>query len=314
MTSHKSVIYGPVPSRRFGLSLGVDIISHKFCSYDCIYCQLGPTTIHTIQRQRFLSPDRIFKELETALTSGPYPDVVTLAGSGEPTLHTDLDSIIRGINDIADIPIVLITNGSLLHLEEIRSEIAGADILAPSLDAGDEETFRTINKPCSGIEFNEMVDGLRRAVEQFHGMVRLETMLVWGLNTRYSQLEDLARLIRSIDAHHIDINTPVRPNPQRKLTLCPPGLLEDFANRIGPKAQIIASYPTEEDVVQRFEESDLGERIIRMISRRPCSLDDIGAVTGAPRNHILKLLAAFEAEGRVEERSGTEEIYFFSPP
>lgn len=314
MTSHKSVIYGPVPSRRFGLSLGVDIIPHKFCSYDCIYCQLGPTTTHTIQRQRFLSPDRIFKELETALTSGPYPDVVTLAGSGEPTLHTDLDSIIRGINDIADIPIVLLTNGSLLHLEEIRSEIAGADILAPSLDAGDEETFRVINQPCCGVQFDEMVSGIQTAVEEFGGVIRLETMLVNGLNTSESQLNDLVGLIQTIDPDHVDINTPVRPSRLGEAELCPTTLLEDFARRIGSKAEIIAARRMNDIVEGCFELGDLRDQILRMISRRPCSLGDISAVTGEPRNHILKILMVLESEGRVERRTAHEEAYYFSPP
>jgi wyosine [tRNA(Phe)-imidazoG37] synthetase (radical SAM superfamily) len=226
----------------------------------------------------------------------------------------ELDSIIRGIKDITDIPIVLITNGSLLYLEEIRSEITGADILAPSLDAGDEETFRAINHPCCGIQFDEMVTGIQIAVEEFSGVIRLETMLVQGVNTSDSQLNDLVGLIQTIDPDHVDINTPVRPTPLGEAGLCPTTLLEDFARRIGSNAEIIAARPMDDIVEGCFERGDLREQILRMISRRPCSLGDISAVTGEPRNHILKILMVLESEGRVDGRRGNEDVYYFSPP
>jgi len=312
--SRQSVVYGPVPSRRFGLSLGVDIIPHKVCSYDCVYCQLGPTTDHTMQRRNFLEPDVIIEGLGNALESGPCPDVITLAGSGEPTLHAKLGSIIEGIARITDIPLVLLTNGSLLHIPEIRSEIAALDILAPSLDAGDSYTFREINRPCSGMDFDMMIEGLRDTVVDFDGTIRLETMLLWGLNTDDEQLDNLIRMIDTIAPDFVDINTPVRPNPLRDLTICPSRFLEDVAKRIKPRASIIVSRPEEEHEERRFHTGDLGGRILRMLSRRPCSLNDISAVTGASRNHILKILDVYITEGRVKERKGAKDVYFFAPP
>ena len=128
-------IYGPVPSRRFGLSLGVDLVPHKVCTFSCIYCQLGPTTQHTVERQDFFEPEKVIADIEEALKQGPKPDVITFAGSGEPTLYKSLDRIIDGIREITDVPVLLITNGSLLFMEDVRAAALKVDIAAPSLDA-----------------------------------------------------------------------------------------------------------------------------------------------------------------------------------
>jgi wyosine [tRNA(Phe)-imidazoG37] synthetase (radical SAM superfamily) len=132
--------YGPVPSRRFGLSLGVDLVPHKTCPYDCVYCQLGPTTCLTTERRDFYPVDDVLRDVEDALADGPRPDVITLAGSGEPTLYRSLPQLFAGIRDLSDVPILLITNGALLFDEDVAGAARGADILAPSLDAGDART------------------------------------------------------------------------------------------------------------------------------------------------------------------------------
>ena len=182
-------IYGPVPSRRFGLSLGIDLVPHKTCSFDCIYCQLGQADSVTVTPQRFYTLEAIIKDVEEALSEGPTPDVITLAGSGEPTLFSPLEELFDGLKSIGDIPILLITNSSLLWREDVARAIHKTDILAPSLDAGDEETYRIVNHPHRGITFDKLLSGLRAVTHSYTGEIRLEVMLIRGVNDDEKSLD-----------------------------------------------------------------------------------------------------------------------------
>ena len=144
-------VYGPVPSRRLGRSLGVDLVPFKVCSFDCIYCQLGPTTMKTVERRDYIPVDELVDDVRKALASGDRPDYITLAGSGEPTLHLHLDEIIRRVKKLSDIPIALLTNGSLFYRETVRRDAALADLVLPSLDAPNAEVFERINRPHASI-------------------------------------------------------------------------------------------------------------------------------------------------------------------
>ena len=141
----KNHIFGPVPSRRLGRSLGIDLVPHKTCSYDCIYCQLGRTTCKTIERKEWVPLDAVVAELETKLS--PRPDYVTLSGSGEPTLYSRLDELIDRIKHLTDIPVAVLTNGSLLWQEVVQQQLAAADLVMPSLDAGNATAFHLVNRP-----------------------------------------------------------------------------------------------------------------------------------------------------------------------
>ena len=149
-------VFGPVPSRRLGRSLGVDLVPFKTCTYDCIYCQLGPTTVKTAERKGWLDRDAVLEEIRRKLDS--WPNYITLSGSGEPTLHTGLDEWMKAIRSITEIPIAVLTNGSLLWRDEVRRELRQADLVVPSLDAGDAELFRQVNRPCEAVSFERMLE------------------------------------------------------------------------------------------------------------------------------------------------------------
>jgi len=212
------LVYGPVPSRRLGRSLGVNPIPFKTCNYSCVYCQLGRTTHMTNQRRDFFPPEAIVNEIKRVL--GPEPetertrneiDFVTFVGEGEPTLCKSLGWLIRKTKEIAEIPIAVDTNGSLLYRADVRTDLSQADVVMPSLDAGTAETFRKINRPFRGIAFETVVEGMEQFRREYAGELWVEVMLVKGLNDSEEELKALKSRLKQIEPDRIYINVPIRP-------------------------------------------------------------------------------------------------------
>ena len=172
-------VYGPVPSRRLGRSLGIDLVPFKTCTYDCVYCQLGRTTNKTIDRQEYVPIKDVLTELEQKLAAGDIPDYISLAGSGEPTLNLGIGRLIAEIKSLTDIPVAILTNGSLLWMPDVQDALMAADLVLPSLDAGDEHLFQYVNRPHEEISFERMVDGIATFTRRFPGEVWLEILLLW---------------------------------------------------------------------------------------------------------------------------------------
>ena len=174
-------VYGPVPSKRLGRSLGVDLAPFKRCTYDCIYCQLGRTTDKTVEPKAYATSEAICSELERKLSFGPPPDYISLAGSGEPTLNAGIGELIAKIKGMTNIPVAVLTNGSLLWRDEVRAALMAADLVLPSLDAGDEAMFQYVNRPHRDISFERMIAGLSDFVRVYPGPVWLEVFLLAGV-------------------------------------------------------------------------------------------------------------------------------------
>ena len=153
-------LYGPVPSRRLGRSLGIDIVPPKICTLDCVYCQIGRTTQKTLERAEYVPVDEVAGEVKLRLAEGLEADFLTIGGSGEPTLNSRLGRLIDQIKGLTDIPVAVLTNGSLLYEEEVRQACAKADVVLPSLDAPDSETFEKVNRPQEGLGFDRFLGGL----------------------------------------------------------------------------------------------------------------------------------------------------------
>jgi len=305
----KRRVYGPVPSRRFGLSLGVDLIPFKTCCYDCVYCQLGKTTELTVERSDFYPVEEVLADVEAALGSGPAPDVITLAGSGDPSLYRSIGPLIDGLRELGDIPVVLLTNGALLFDGEVARDALRADILAPSLDAGDEESFLKINRPHAAIGYADMLRGLQEVCKKHPGKVRLEVMLVGGQNDSDESIRRIAGHLGSIRADSIDINTPVRPTPGGEAVPADANRLEAAARAFGPTARIVAEYrgPRAPDPGRGVE-----RKILEMISRRPCTVEDIHSSLGIHPNQVIKMLDEAVKAGKVQQRQGEGQIYYFA--
>lgn len=203
-------VFGPVLSKRLGNSLGIDVIPHKTCSYNCIYCQLGSEENTITDLTNYYSVDEIIYELKEALLNNKNIDYITFTGSGEPTLYKDLKKLIYEIKQITDIPVCIITNGSLLYKQEMRSNLLLADLIIPSLDAGNEETFKLIDNPNKEIDFDKMVEGLIEFKKVFKGEYWLEIFLLKDINDNEEELDDIIKIVKKIKPDRIQLITATR--------------------------------------------------------------------------------------------------------
>jgi len=241
VASEKKYFYGPVPSRRLGRSYGVDIVPFKVCTLDCVYCQLGKTTDRTIERKDYGPIEPILAELRETLAEGLEADFITIAGSGEPTLNLRLGELIDGIKKITDIPVAILTNGTLLYKKDVRADCAKADVVMPSLDAGDEQTFQKVNRPHNDISIENLISGLCAFREEFAGRIWLEVFFVEGLNTDAGQIPKIRDAIELIRPDKIQLNTAVRPTAEADIKRLDAEKLQAIAARLGPKCEVVAA-------------------------------------------------------------------------
>ena len=206
-------VFGPVPSRRLGQSLGIDPIPLKTCNWNCVYCQLGRTRPVTNERREYFPVEKILLEVEQALGSRENDtiDWVTFVGSGETTLHCRLGEMIRAVKTMTALPVAVITNGSMLYLSEVRAELMEADAILPTLDAGSIKLYRQINRPHPDVTFEHLVNGLTAIRAEYPGKLWVEVMLILGLNDSPQALEGIAKILGKIRPDAIHINLPTRP-------------------------------------------------------------------------------------------------------
>jgi len=214
VAEEKKYLYGPVPSRRLGYSLGVDIVPIKACTLDCIYCQLGRTANKTIERRDYVPGEAVLAELKEKLAEGLTADFITISGSGEPTLNSQLGELIDGIKKITDIPVAILTNGTLLHRQDVRADCARADVVVPSLDAADEQTFQKVNRPHRDISIEKLISGLQTFRNEFAGRIWLEVFFVEDFNTDAEQIAKIKNAIEQIRPDKVQLNTAVRPTAE----------------------------------------------------------------------------------------------------
>lgn len=297
-------IFGPVPSRRLGRSLGIDLIPPKTCTYDCLYCQVGRTTEKAVVRKSWINVDEIIAELKTKLVA--KPDFLTLSGSGEPTLCVDCERLIEKIKQITNIPIAIITNGSLLFMPQVRKELFAADVVMPSLDAGDEETFKRINRPCLGITFDKMLQGLIDFRKEFKGKYWLEVFLIAGLNDSDEQIGKIAACIEKIQPDIVQLNTVTRP-PAEDVKAVSKERLTQIAKRIYKNAEVIADFKGDDKTSGFKIKSD---DVVEMLKRRPCSAEDISTGLKISKAETLKYIEQLLKSGRIEAVKQNDSIYY----
>jgi wyosine [tRNA(Phe)-imidazoG37] synthetase (radical SAM superfamily) len=302
-------VYGPVPSRRFGLSLGIDLLPRKVCSFDCLYCQVGPTTRLIAEPEDFYPVDEVMADVEAALAEGPRPDVITLAGSGEPTLYASLEELLTRLRKLKAAPILLITNSSLLWRRDVARAVVLADILAPSLDAGDEATYRRLNQAHENCHYERMYAGLAEVTQHHPGQVRLEVMLVRGVNDSADQLGAIAARLSGLRFDVLEINTPVRPPvPERGALPCDEETLNRALLLFGPKARTIGGFARgaakEPGGPRRFTDDDKNVR--EMLARRPCTAGDIVQSLSLAGEQVEGVLGRLVEAGFVEPMPGTQ--------
>ncbi len=300
-------VYGPVPSRRLGLSLGVDLVPFKTCTYDCIYCQLGGTTNKTIQRKEYLPLNQILEEISQKLETGISTDFITLAGSGEPTLHSKIGEIIDKIKQKTKIPVAVITNGSLLWDSEVQGALSRADLIVPSLDAGDAALFGNVNRPHPKISLEKMVDGQIKFSKKFSGKLWLEVFLLGGITAIEAEVKKIAAISRKIAPDKIQLNTVVRPPAENFAFPVNESQLRRYAKIMGKNTEIIPDFSYSRKA-PAFSASNAD--IISLLRRRPCALHDVAGGLGIPNNEALKHLESLRNNNVVAIRQiGNKELY-----
>jgi wyosine [tRNA(Phe)-imidazoG37] synthetase (radical SAM superfamily) len=303
--ANQQYVYGPVPSRRLGRSLGVDLVPFKTCTYDCIYCQLGRTTNKTTQRKEWVPSNQVIDQVKVSLESSP--DYITLSGSGEPTLHSEIAKIISGIKKITDVPVAVLTNGSLLWVREVRTSLMCADLAIPSLDAGTVQLFKYVNRPHSGIPFSKMLEGLVKFREEYTGKYWLEVFVLGGVTTVQAQINTLSHCINMICPDKVQINTVTRPPAEDFAEPVPAKQLKAIAGQLYRNAEVIADYSGVHK--QRYFSARCDD-VLALLKRRPCRVEDIAAGLSLHRNEVLKYVEELSSEGKIEARCRDGQSYY----
>jgi len=283
-----------VPSRRLGLSLGIDIVPLKFCTLDCVYCQLGKTAETVIERKEYGIIEPILAELKEALAGGIKADYITIAGSGEPTLNSRLGELIDKLRDVTNIPIAILTNGTLLYREDVRADCAKANVVMPSLDAGDEQTFQRINRPNDVFSIEKLISGLCAFRKEFIG---------------------------HINPDKVHLNTAVRPTADPNIVRLSAEKLHDIAYKLGPKCEVVADFSPANSckLNESKSENTLGfysainrkaEALLSMLKRRPCSLNDICAGLNVNRNEATKYIGYLQNRGVIQSELKDGIVFF----
>ena len=300
-------IFGPVPSRRLGFSLGVDTIPFKTCSLNCIYCQLGRTINKTIQRKEYIAADDISREIEEVLREGKRIDYITFSGSGEPTLNSEIRRMISRIKELTSIPLAILTNGTLLYRPRIREDLMEADLVIPSLDTVTQEIFEMVNRPHPSLKIEKVITGIDSFSQEFNGKVWLEIMVVKGINDSLEEIEKAAQVIKQMNLEKIQLNTVVRPPAEEFARPLTREDLNNIKTVLGKKCEIIAEFKR---ATQKAYKRDVEKSILSMVKRRPVTLVDISHSLGLHRNEIIKYVETLEKKHQVKTEVHSGERYY----
>jgi len=293
-------VYGPVPSRRLGQSLGIDPVPLKTCNWNCVYCQLGRSKPMTNERKDYFPPDEIVTEVKEVLASRKPGEIdwVTFVGSGETTLYASIGFLIRQVKMLTSLPVAVITNGTLFYKPELRQELAAADAVLPTLDAGNEKLYRTINRPHPEITFKRQVEGLKAFRKEYRGNLWIEVMLVRGFNDTEDALKELAGLLEEIQPDEVHILQPDRPPAEVWVKPADKeGLLRARAI-LGKIAKVI------DPVKGLFDLSgseNLVDAIVGIITRHPMQETElIETLTQFSQRDVIETLNELEKSGKAQ--------------
>ena len=301
-------IFGPVASRRLGRSLGVDLVSYKTCSFDCLYCELGTTTQLTLERKMYSAPQEIIDELKDYLKKlALQPDYITLGGSGEPTLHDHLGTIIAEIKKLTSIPVAVLTNSSLLYRDDVKGDLLRADVILPSLDTVSPSLFIHLNRPHPSLDLKKIIQGLIDFRKLFTGQIWLEILFCRGVNDSEEEVMRLQEVIREINPDKIQLNTLDRPPAEDSVFPVGREELERIKRFFGEKAEIITGSLPED---AQGSIADREKRVYDLVKRRPCTFDEISLTLGIPKMALMDLIEVLKNEGKVRQRLHNNQVYY----
>ncbi len=308
MTHH---IFGPVVSRRLGRSLGIDLLPFKTCTYNCIYCECGPTTYHSSQRKEFFPVQEIIAELDDVLSKKPELDYITFAGSGEPTLSLSIGRVISYLKEnYPEFRIAVLTNGSLLVLPEVRIDLQKADLIIPTLSTTTQGIFTCIHRPIPGLSVSSIIDGIGALRKEFSHQIWLEVFLVPLLNTTDKELSSLRDALYMINPDRIQINTLDRPGTESWVRAPDPEETVNIAKFLSEGGLPVDIIGTDNNRPLSPDSDGLSIQIEETLSRRPCTAEDIAQMTGLHVNEVMKKLGHMMKQGKIQGKHGERGIFY----
>jgi wyosine [tRNA(Phe)-imidazoG37] synthetase (radical SAM superfamily) len=287
------------------------------CSYNCVYCECGRTTVETMERQEFFPVNEVLDELREYFSRSPKLDFITFSGSGEPTLSSSIGDVIRFLkSSYPSYLIAVLTNGSLLLRPDVREDILPADVILPTISSVFDETYRKIHRPAPGVSAMDIVEGLECLRSEYSGEIWLEVFIIPGINTSVEELDGLRAAIERICPDRVQLNTLDRPGAERWVKPASPAQLEEIGRILGlsgVEAVEPVRYELSAGSTMPGQWSDDVARVHELIRRRPCTLEDICASTGLSRREILKMLRKIQSGSRIEEKREERGIFYFCP-
>jgi len=293
-------LFGPVPSRRLGMSLGVDLVPHKVCTLNCVYCECGATTNLTTKRKEYVSYSEIINELKDYFSKNEKPDYITFSGAGEPTLNIKIGDVIDFLKtNYPNIPIAVLSNGSLLNDLNVQKELLKADLVLPSLDAANNKTFKKIDRPSEDLDINDYINGLIQFSNEFKGEIWLEIMILPKFNDDLENLNLLKEAILKINPEKVQLNTLDRPGTIENIRAATRLELQNIIDLWKlDNVEIIAASAKRKDA--KSFRKDIENAILETISRRPCTLEDLENILGLHVNEINKYLDVLEGDNKIK--------------
>ena len=303
-------LFGPVPSRRLGMSLGVDLIPHKICSLNCVYCECGRTTNLTHDRKEYVPVKDVFSELKDFFNNNPDPEYITFSGAGEPTLHSHIGKVLEFIKELRPgIPLAILTNGSLFSDPAVREELLQADLVMPSLDAATDADLRKINRPLRSFTNDKYIQGLIDFSNEFEGEIWMEVLILPGYNDDMDNIRALKEALLKIQPDRIQLNTLDRPGTVEGLRAATGAELEKIVRYWAlENVEIIAPVQERQDI--KSYRTDVESAILETISRRPCTLQDLERILGLHINEINKYLSVLEESGNIETTQQERGLFY----
>jgi wyosine [tRNA(Phe)-imidazoG37] synthetase (radical SAM superfamily) len=287
-------IFGPVPSRRLGFSLGVDPLASKSCNLNCVYCELGRSFKLVHERKLFVGTELIISEIKQFFDKGGVTDYVTISGSGEPTLALNLGELVTEIKKTTNKPVAVITNGVLLTDPQVRKELMAANVVMPSMDAFTEQAYIKVNRPHGSIKMKEVTEGLRKFADEYKGEIWLEIMVVSGMNDSDADIIEARRVLDTIPGiKKIQVNTVVRSRAEAFADPVPDEKMARIAMLLGPRAEVIGKFSgSSMHTIDSVEDA-----MMEALKRRPMTLVDFEMTLGLKRTELEKNLDTLITRG-----------------
>ena len=287
----QTCIFGPIPSRRLGISLGMDLVPFKTCSMNCIYCECGKTTDLTTVRKEYFPTARALEQIDAALDRHPNIDYITFSGTGEPTLHSGIGTIIAHIKkNYPQVKVCLLTNASSLTDPEVRRECAPVDLIVPSLDGSDEEEFRKVNRPAEGLSIREIADGIAEFRKLSRARMWLELFIAEGINDT---------LDRPGTEHNVGI-----PSPEKLARMA------EIIGESGIPVECIGGRAAKRSESKELSTEEYNDRIAATCASRPCTAEDLARSLGFQKANLETHLRRMEKAGLITSERGPRGIYY----